>query len=559
MTEAQETLGLIQAAKYTGIPKKQIRSMIEEGELENLGSEKKPKLKKEELNFIKDGQAEEMIEDEISEQRGQVGSNELFGQAEKEEEDSQQPEKPKKRRILNKAAPLDTEGGQLAPEDRYEKWRVDPRVWQPGQTLLQIKLREINSNTFISANPPFSTEMPAFEDLCDMFPDGAILKLWIKGPKNERTGERKTIKGPIQLMIAPKGETQVSGYGNPYSFKNQGGNGQMGNSLDWLKFYQDQNAQYRKDTATNQNTWLQLLAGKKEEKNDNTVLFAMMQENARHAAEMQQNQLRMAQAQSQSNKEMIVGLASALAPIVAAIISKKDDAPDHMITLVTESMKSATSAANKQTEILLTAALGEKDFNKQLELFSKFKDLTDDSALGEIGKFFDASGLAGAVTTLADAGAKRLGGAADSGAPAPQNTLPTPETGGAPAPANPYTQGPPPPSTIDGQQPGQQTAPSHEQQTAAANPGAAAQLKQFLDLFYPAFKGGLPAKDLAGKVWVENKQHKDLFLAYQPDQVVSSVQQYAPMFGYSDLGGADAADYISDFVNEVIRLAKEET
>jgi hypothetical protein len=256
----------------------------------------------------------------------------------------------------------------------------------------------------------------------------------------------------------------------------------------------------------------------------------------------QQSNQETAMRQAESNKQLLLGLVTSLAPLVAGLMTKGKDDKSDMMALVTAAITNANNAAQEQNKILLTAALNKDDFGKQLELFEKFKALTDDSPLGEIAKIVDAAGLGNAIGVLADGAASRLKSKeAASGPPAIEPPA-APQNGGG-EPANPYAPE------------AQQTTVAG--QTTQAEQDAAAQFTALLEMLKQAFVGGQDAKALAAAFWEQNKAHKENILRYEPQQIAEMVKTMGPKLGYDQLSGTDAQEYTIDFANEVKRLATE--
>jgi hypothetical protein len=316
---------------------------------------------------------------------------------------------------------------------------------------------------------------------------------------------------------------------------------QQSDSKFWLQFLSDQQNAQRQDAAAQSNQWLQLMPALAAPKQDNNaaLMAAMMQQNAQQSQQQMQLMIAMISQMGQQSQQTMVGMMQAIATMINA---NKDDGTQ--LAAIMESMKAQNNQTTTLLSTVLTAALGQQDFSKQLELFKQFKELSGDdqnSTLGDIAKLIESAEIGPAIKSLAESAGKRLEGGDNKEPPA----LAPPPPPGAPAatgaePPNPYINPnpAPAPATVEG---AEAKALQVVQQIAAQVAGQ--------------FNAGADPLAFAASYWEENKEHKGIIDQLDPQSVVLIVQANAAGWQLPQLATTAGLQYMTTFATEVKRLA----
>jgi hypothetical protein len=579
MNDQEQIIPIGQAARYSKKSKEWLKSMVAAGLLKNHGTSARPKFDTNELDQVISGNVRIPEEDDYNQTPGRAAATQNLHQAPGYDPTAVNPDpnipafpshttnqatnqqddlaaleesyhqnntaswRQNTRPIRTRSTWDRLEEEELEapdPEDLYEAWRNNPMVWQPGKTSLFVAVREEDSNKFVPLNPNYLMEMPSYGDLCDRFAEGAIVKVAVKSQPNSK-GDRKTIKGPLILMIAPRGEYRLSGYGNPWNPKGS----DMGNNSDskfWLNFLSDQNKLARQDNQQISNQWMSMLPAIASPKNDQGAIVAMMQQSTNMMVAMMQQQSAQQQRSSEQQMQMMFGMMQMMGTLAG---NNKTD--PEMFKAILESNKGSSEQTTALLTTVLQSALGKNDFDKQLELFAKFKELTDadTSTLGDIAKLIEASEIGPSLKLLAEGAAKRIG---EPGTEEPAQINVAPPAGaaatpGAAEPPNPYaTQTTPqaaaPPAVVDAQQVQVLTM-----------------VQEIAGKVAVKFAAGIDPTQYANEYYAENAEHKTIIGQLDPDQFLTVVQAYAAQWNLVDLASTAGLEYMKTFAHEVKRLA----
>jgi len=423
---------------------------------------------------------------------------------------------------INDAAKVDD------PTDIYETWR---ERFVKGIHKLKVWYREPDSKTFVAANPPFWDFMPPFDELCEMHNKGAYIKVAIYKPNSY--GKLSPVTGPVEIPIAPQGEYQMSGFGNPWRGGGNAADAPGSFSLDRLLEFSSRESDRREklqqemlsQSQNSTNTWLQALLNNpgKDNQGSDKLFYAMMQQQNQQAQmqmQMQRDQMNMMIQQMQQNTQILVSALSG---------NKDNDALTKVFELQTQ-----------QNQFLMQQMQANQgDLHSQIAILKDLQELTEPTTIAEFAKLAEALDLGSSIKALTGATAERIKGKDDG------------DDINQPAPPVPAPRKPLPPATTKTQPAPQRTTQTPPQTQAAPDPKDSG-LFEMIAALKIAYISGHDAQEVAQTFL--DKQQGDLPAELQnldPEDLYNKAKPYLISFGAKELSTTAGKDFVVSFLQNL--------
>lgn len=410
------------------------------------------------------------------------------------------------------------------PGDTYEEWRLT--LFKSGIHKLRMWYREPDSKTFVNPPQPYQDVMVSFEDLCAAHSKGAIIRVQMYKPNAH--GKMTSCSPPLEIAIAPKGDYQVSGYGNPFSNAGMSGQQPYFNFKDMLSWSDQQSEKREKQQKeamdmqnTNSNNWLQLALSNQNKNNgqpDQTMV--MLQQMNNQTMQMMTNIFAQMSQQQQSNTQILI-----------AALDKKGGGDDNMLALY--------KMQSEQNNILLQNALKGGDLKEQVALLHSLSEFTEPTAIGEIAKLAEAINLGGNLENVTGALANKIDGSNKKKENAPPPPIPDPVDQTTPA------------QTTAPQQAQEQQEPPPAQTAPAVNNPKDSGFYELLQLVKTSYISGHTAPELAEAIHTGNPAIAAQIATYPQDFLLEKLQEHASNFGVSELVTTAGTQFVIDFLQEI--------